>query len=263
MKLIDQLDLYFEALDKVSKKDAKKSFKDLDDRDIDNDGDVDDTDSYLHNKLKNVAMRAEGEEEQMDEFVALGAAEINKAVDQFRKELQKRSRKAKKGDKLPANYNFRTGKFEEDVELEEMSVTGGLDGGEGPMKTPYAFGKEEDEKGNAEVVGMKKTKDTNKHYRKMESTYKRMIGQMEGLNEVSYRDYKKDPTSTPQQKVNRGIQEVNRMLAEMEKIVGNNLRLKQEMGVDSSHFWKATGRRFAKINERMTRISNRLRELSK
>jgi hypothetical protein len=53
------------------------------------------------------------------------------------------------------------------------------------------------------------------------------------------------------------------MLAEMEKIVANNLRLKQEMGVDSSHFWKATGRRFAKINERMTRISNRLRELSK
>ena len=262
MKLIDQLDLYFEALDNVSKADAKKSFKDLDDRDIDNDGDVDDTDSYLHNKLKNVAMRAEGEEEQMDEFVALGAAEINKAVDQFRKELQKRSRKAKKGDKLPANYNFRTGKFEEDVDLEEMNTTASA-GGE--YMTPKAFSKsgEEDENDSAEMLGMKKTKDTNKHYRKMESTYKRMIDQMEGLNEVSYRDYKKDPTSTPQQKVNRGIQEVNRMLAEMEKIVGNNLRLKQEMGVDSSHFWKATGRRFAKINERMTRISNRLRELSK
>jgi hypothetical protein len=53
------------------------------------------------------------------------------------------------------------------------------------------------------------------------------------------------------------------MLSEMEKIVNNNLRLKQEAGVDSSHFWKTTGTRFAKINERMTRISNRLKELSK
>jgi len=254
MKLIDQLELYFEALDKVSDADAKKSFKDLDDKDIDNDGDVDDTDSYLHNKLGNVAVRTE-EEEPIDEFI-----NIDQAVRQFRKELEKKKRTAKSSDKLPANYNFRTGKFEEEVELEEMNTTANVPG---DIKTPYAFGNKEDERGNAEQLGFKKTDKSNKHFRKMESTYKRMIGQMEGLNEVSYRDYKKDPTSTPQQKVNRGIQEVNKMLAEMEKIVANNLRLKQEMGVDSSHFWKATGRRFAKINERMTRISNRLRELSK
>ena len=34
------------------------------------------------------------------------------------------------------------------------------------------------------------------------------------------------------------------------------------MGVKSDHFWKSTGRRFAKINERMIRIANRLKELS-
>ena len=83
------------------------------------------------------------------------------------------------------------------------------------------------------------------------------------LESVSYREYKKDPNSTPKQKVNKGIAEVNKMLGEMEKIVNNNLRLKQEAGVDSSHFWKSTSTRFAKINERMTRISNRLKELSK
>ena len=55
MKLIDQLDLYFEALDKISDKEAAQDFDSLDDKDIDNDGDVDDTDSYLHNKLGNVA----------------------------------------------------------------------------------------------------------------------------------------------------------------------------------------------------------------
>ena len=149
----------------------------------------------------------------------------------------------------------------EEEELDEMSVTGGLDGGEGPPKTPYAFGKE-DEKENAEQFGMKKTKDSNKHSVKLESMYKKMMIANSGLRESSYRDYKKDPTSTPQQKVNRGISEVNKMLGLMEKVVNNNLRLKTEMGVKSNHFWKSTGNRFAKINERMTRISNRLKELS-
>ena len=41
-----------------------------------------------------------------------------------------------------------------------------------------------------------------------------------------------------------------------------NTRLLQEMGVQSNHFWKSTGKRFSKINERMTRIANRLKELS-
>lgn len=197
-----------EDLDKVS---AKSKFKDLEDKDIDNDGDVDDSDSYLHNKLSNVAKNVKEEEE-----------------------------------------------------LEEANVTGNLDGGEGPPKTPYAFGKEEDEKGNAEKLGMKKAAKTSKHSAKVESIYKKMMREMGDLtlNETSYRDYKKDPTSTPQQKVNRGIIEVNKMLGSMEKIVNNNLRLKTEMGVQSDHFWKSTGKRFAKINERMTRIANRLKELS-
>jgi hypothetical protein len=146
----------------------------------------------------------------------------------------------------------------------EANVTGNIDGGEGPPKTPYAFGKEEDEKDNAEVFDYKKAKDTNNHSVKMESTYKKMMRQLSGMeiNEASYREYKKDPTSTPQQKVNRGIMEVNKMLGAMEKIVNNNLRLKTEMGVQSNHFWKSTGKRFAKINERIVRIANRLKELS-
>jgi len=146
-----------------------------------------------------------------------------------------------------------------DKEIEEANVTGNMDGGEGPVKTPHAFGTKEDECDCAEVFDFKKSGTSEKHF---ESTYKKMIATMEDLHEISYRDYKKDPTSTPQQKVNRGIMEVNRMLAEMEKIVTNNLRLKTEMGVQSGHFWKATGKRFAKINERMLRVAHRLKELS-
>jgi hypothetical protein len=80
---------------------------------------------------------------------------------------------------------------------------------------------------------------------------------------VSYRDYKKDETASPSHKVNKGIQEVNAMLAEIEKIIHNNLRLKTEMGVNSGQFWKKTSGRIGKINERIVRISNKLKELSK
>ena len=114
----------------------------------------------------------------------------------------------------------------------------------------------------AAVPGYQTPKAFKKKKEVEESTFMRMIKNMNGLNETSYREYKKDPTSTPQQKVNRGINEVNKMLGNMEKIVNNNLRLKTEMGVQSNHFWKSTGARFSKINERMVRISNRLKELS-
>ena len=139
---------------------------------------------------------------------------------------------------------------DKEEDLDEANVTGNLDGGEGPPRTPKAFKK-------------KKKKDIEESSeRQIESVYKKMIATMEELQEVSYRDYKKDPTSTPQQKVNRGIMEVNKMLSEMEKIVNNNLRLKMETGMQSGHFWKATGKRFAKINERMLRVAHRLKELS-
>jgi hypothetical protein len=222
MKLLEEMKKYFEALDPVGREDD----------DIDNDGDVDSSDKYLKNRRKAVSKAIKGEAAKPD-FLDLDG-------DGDKKEPMKKAADDKE-------------------DLEEMSVTGNLDGGEGPVKTPYAFGKKEDEKESAEKVGMKKTAASQRHF---ESAYKKMMTTMEGLNEVSYRDFKKDPTSTPQQKVNRGIMEVNRMLAEMEKIVNNNLRLKTEMGVQSSHFWKATGKRFSKINERMLRVANRLKELS-
>ena len=221
MKLIDEMKKYFEALDAVGQEDD----------DVNNDGKVDSTDKYLKTRRKAITKAVKGEGAKPD-FLDLDG-------DGNKKEPMKKAVK--------------------DKELDEMNVTGNLDGGEGPPRTPYAFGKEEDEKQNAEKLGMKKTASSQKHF---ESAYKKMIATMEDLHEISYRDFKKDPTSTPQQKVNRGIMEVNRMLAEMEKIVNNNLRLKTEMGVQSGHFWKATGKRFAKINERMLRVAHRLKELS-
>ena len=51
-----------EKLDKVdpSKVEPEDDFKDREDKDIDNDGDEDESDEYLHHKLGNVAKRTEG-----------------------------------------------------------------------------------------------------------------------------------------------------------------------------------------------------------
>ena len=55
-------------MDKVNPKALKKDFDDRKDKDIDNDGDVDDSDEYLHNRRKTVAkaVKKEGLEDKTD-----------------------------------------------------------------------------------------------------------------------------------------------------------------------------------------------------
>ena len=56
-----------ESMDKVNPKALKKDFDDRKDKDIDNDGDVDDSDEYLHNRRKTVAKAVKKEEVELDE----------------------------------------------------------------------------------------------------------------------------------------------------------------------------------------------------
>ena len=104
--------------------------------------------------------------------------------------------------------------IKEEEELEEMNTTAAVPG---DIKTPHMFtgGKSKFEKKRKKSAttstGNRIVKKTSKHI-KQESSYKKMIKKMMGIHEISYREYKKDPTSTPQQKVNRGIMEVNKML---------------------------------------------------
>jgi len=150
-------------------------------------------------------------------------------------------------------------------ELEEMSVTGNLDGGEGPPKTPFAFGK-------GRNMDKKKTKDIStsstgftmvdeNQPKKIfkgnigESTYKKV------MSELNYRDYKKDESMSAQKKVNTSIKEVNRKLYEIERIIHQNNKLKTEMGVTNGNYWKSTQAKFGKISERMVRIGSAIRKL--
>jgi hypothetical protein len=255
MKWSNEIEKHFKNLINEAKLDSVGK----EDDDINNDGEVDSSDEYLKKRRDTVSKAVKNEETELNEFTSDSIKKMAKALAKALnpgqsisdKEAMEMIAKVKSASKS-------MGMNEE--ELDEMNSTASA-GGE--YSTPNAFGDADED--TIDQGGMKRVPKTNRIFKPMEgkSTYKKMMSEMYGVvNEVSYRDYKKDPTSTPQQKVNRGINEVNKMLREMEKIVHNNLRLKTEMGVQSNHFWKSTGKRFAKINERMTRISNRLKELS-
>jgi len=156
-------------------------------------------------------------------------------------------------------------KFEEyeSGDIDEANVTSNLDGGEGPPRTPMAFSKSNDEDDlddeGIEVLGYKKTKKSSKHTKAMEA----FENKMESLiNEISYKEYKKDDSRKDYQKINDSIKKINSMMYKMERIVNQNSRLKQESGVHNGQYWKSTQARFQKISERMVRVARKIKELS-
>ena len=149
-------------------------------------------------------------------------------------------------------------------DLEEMSVTGNLDGGAGPPKTPFAFqGKSKKNKKKRMKSATDSTGYSLAENLKEEnnmSTYRKMMDVMH-LNEITYKEYKADESMSPKKKVNKAISEVNRKLYEIEKTVTRNIKLKTETGVDAGQYWKSTKSKMLKISERMVRISNKLKQL--
>ena len=103
-----------EGLDKVDPKAVKKKFKNRKDKDIDNDGDVDSSDEYLHKRRKAVSKAVANED--VNEFHAPGMAP--KPV---RKTAPSSSKKSLSDIRKKAD-NFKK-KVRESVELEEESAT--------------------------------------------------------------------------------------------------------------------------------------------
>lgn len=82
------------------------------------------------------------------------------------------------------------------------------------------------------------------------------------LNEVSYRDFKRNTESSPRQKIAKGISQVGRMIKEIEKIVNHNFRLKTELDMNSGTFMKSTNKRIHELGAQLKRLENKLREFS-
>ena len=153
-----------------------------------------------------------------------------------------------------------TDNFWDNFDMNEANVTGNLDGGAGPPRTPYAFRKAgDDEKDEPKSYGYTKAKKTSVYTKKLESFENKMERK---INEISYKDYKRDESMKDYQKINDSIKKINSMMFKMERIVNQNVKLKKESGVNNGQYWKSTQNRFEKISERMITVAQRLKELS-
>jgi len=132
-------------------------------------------------------------------------------------------------------------------ELAEASVTGNIDGGEGPPKTPAAFRKKNSKK-------IKKAGYENGHKNPAVFGYTK-------VTEGKYHDYRNDESLTPKQKIGYSMREVRDKLNELDKLVKMNVRLKNEIGVDSTSYWKRTHGAMKKISERLVKLANKVGQL--
>ena len=128
-------------------------------------------------------------------------------------------------------------------ELKEASVTGNIDGGEGPPKTPYAFQSKR-----------KKDKEKENKIATNSTGYKK-------ISEGKYHDYRNDDTLTPKQKIGRSMREVRDSLLHLEGLVKMNVKLKNELNVDSRSYWKNTHKALNKISERLVKLANKVGQL--
>ena len=137
----------------------------------------------------------------------------------------------------------------------EMSVSGNV----ASYSTPRAFNKNKDAEGSE---ASEEADPSTAYFEKPPKRGTAKSFDVVSLKEGSYKEFKNDPSATPVQKVNKSIAEINRRLAEVNQLLSQSIRLKTESNVASGAYWKKTTRNIAKINERMTVISNKLKKLS-
>ena len=122
--------------------------------------------------------------------------------------------------------------------LNETSFSGGA----GAYNTPFAF------------TGKGKSGNKKKKEVATNSTGYKIV-------EGKYHDYRNDDTLTPRQKIGRSMREIRDHLTEIDKLTKMNVRLKNEMDVDSRSYWKTTHKAMRRVSERLVKLANRVGQL--
>ena len=100
-----------------------------------------------------------------------------------------------------------------------------------------------------------------KVYSTMEYINRAFDNVSESVNEGKYHQYRNDETMTPKQKIGRSMREIRDSLNELDKLVKMNVRLKNELNVDSRSYWKNTHKALGKISERLVKLANKVGQL--
>ena len=81
------------------------------------------------------------------------------------------------------------------------------------------------------------------------------------VREGRYHDYRNDESLTPKQKIGHSMREVRDGLNSLEGLVKMNVKLKNELNVNSQSYWKNTHKALNKISERLVKLANRVGQL--
>lgn len=125
-------------------------------------------------------------------------------------------------------------------ELAEASVTGGIDGGAGQPKTPYAF---------------KNPKDDDKDEDELKLS--------DGMSIVkeNYYAWRNDDSISTKQKLAKSMTEIRDGITMLERAVKYNVKLKNEMRFESDSYMKRTKNALGKISEKLLRLSARVKDM--
>ncbi|KKK97931.1 hypothetical protein LCGC14_2647830 [marine sediment metagenome] len=154
--------------------------------------------------------------------------------------------------------------------LREINVTGNIDGGAGPPRTPGAFtkktGKEDKDltgyfggaENDGQILGYTKARKEDRIH--FEGIHGRVMKELL-LGEGAYHDYRNDSSLTPKQKMGTAIKNIRDGIREARKVVRMNARLKKEVGIKSVDYWKRSHTALNKTQEDMLKLATELREL--
>ena len=81
------------------------------------------------------------------------------------------------------------------------------------------------------------------------------------VKEARYTNYRNDDTLTPRQKIGVSMREVRDKLTELSKLIDMNVKLKNELKIDSKSYWKNTHKAMSKISERLVKLANKVGKL--
>ena len=125
------------------------------------------------------------------------------------------------------------------LKTNEVTQTGDIAG----YNTPFAFSSKK-----------KKDKDKEEEVATNSTGY-------EVVKEGRYHQWRNDDTLNPKQKIGMAMRETRDCLKDLERTVQYNVRLKNELKVDSRDYWKTTHTALSKISERLVKLANKVGKL--
>ena len=81
------------------------------------------------------------------------------------------------------------------------------------------------------------------------------------VKEGKYHNYRNDDTLSSKQKIGHSMREVRDSLQQLEGLVKMNVKLKNELKVNSESYWKNTHKALHKISERLVKLANKVGQL--